>query len=113
MPGDQPAARPVQQPADIDGELLRLRPRQQHAVVERVQEPRSPIQRFSSTRMRCITRDLPGRPAEAESSAIRAQTRSRLGEAVGYGRRGVAVIALSASACRPVVGFVGRVAAQR
>ena len=36
--GHDPAGRPVQQPADIGGELLRLRPRQQHAVVERVQE---------------------------------------------------------------------------
>ena len=38
--GREPAAHAVQQPADIGRELLRLRPRQQHAEVERVQEPR-------------------------------------------------------------------------
>ena len=32
--------RAVQQPTDVDGQLLRLRPGQQHAEVQRVQEPR-------------------------------------------------------------------------
>ena len=60
---DEAAARAVHQPADIDGELLRLGARQQqHAVVQRVQEPRSPIQRLSSTRMRCITAICPAGP---------------------------------------------------
>ena len=72
--GDEPAPGPVQQPADIDRELLRLGPRQQHAVVERMQEPPSPIQRFSSTRMRCITAICPAGPPK-DSSAMRAQTR--------------------------------------
>ena len=39
MPADKAAERPVQQPADIGRKLLRLRPRQQHAVVQGVQEP--------------------------------------------------------------------------
>ena len=38
--GDEPALGLVQQPADVDGELLRLGAGQEHAVVERVQEPR-------------------------------------------------------------------------
>ena len=37
--GDQPAERPVHQPADIDGKLLGFGSRQQHAVVQRVQKP--------------------------------------------------------------------------
>ena len=36
---DQPAPCPMQQPADVHGELLRLGPGQQHAVVEGMQEP--------------------------------------------------------------------------
>ena len=36
--GDEAAPSAVQQPADVDRELLRLGPGQQHAVVERVQE---------------------------------------------------------------------------
>ena len=60
--GDEPALGAVQKPADVDGELLRLGAGQEHAVVERVQEPASPIQRFSSTRMRCITAICPAGP---------------------------------------------------
>ena len=37
-PRRESAARAVQQPADVGGELLRLGPRQQHAEIERVQE---------------------------------------------------------------------------
>ena len=36
--GDQAAARPVEQPADVGGELLRFGAGQQHAVVQCVQE---------------------------------------------------------------------------
>jgi len=36
---DQAALGLVKQPADVDGELLRLRAWQQHAVVQRMQEP--------------------------------------------------------------------------
>ena len=64
--GEQPAGRPVHQPADIDGELLRLRPRQQHAVVERMQEPgfRDPAAFLDQDAMH--HRDLPRRSAEAQ-----------------------------------------------
>ena len=83
MPGsdEQPAGhdaaeRAVHQPADIGRELLRLRARQQHAVVERVQEPASrEIQRFSSTRMRCMTAIWPAGPPKL-SIATRSQTRN-------------------------------------
>ena len=37
--GDEAASKAVEQPADVDGELLGLRPGEQHAVVEGVQEP--------------------------------------------------------------------------
>ena len=40
--GHQPAAQAVEQPTDVDRELLRLRAGQQHAVVQRVQEPALP-----------------------------------------------------------------------
>ncbi len=36
--GDQPPADAVEKPSDVDGELLRLGAREQHAVVERVEE---------------------------------------------------------------------------
>ena len=39
-PGRQPAAHTVHQPAEIGRELGRLRPRQQHAEIERMQEAR-------------------------------------------------------------------------
>ena len=78
--GDEAAARPVQQPADIGRELLRLGPGQQHAVVQRVQEPLSPIQRFSSTRMRCMTAICPAGPPKL-SSATRSPDAQRLARA--------------------------------
>ena len=39
VPATSPPYRLMQQPADVDGELLRLGPGQQHAVVEGMQEP--------------------------------------------------------------------------
>ena len=68
--GDDPAARAVHQPADVGGELLRLRPRQHHAVVERVQEaalgdPAPPLDQLL-----VHDRDLPGRPAEADEAEL-------------------------------------------
>ncbi len=36
--GNNAAPGPVHQPADISGQLLRLRARQQHAVIERMQK---------------------------------------------------------------------------
>ena len=65
-PGDHPAARAVQQPAEVDRELLRLRPRQQHAEVERVQEPRLADPALLVDEDAVHHRDLPGRAAEGQ-----------------------------------------------
>ena len=64
--GDNAAARLVHQPADIDGELLRLGPRQKMAVVQRMQKARfgNPAPFFDDDAMH--DRDLSGRAAEAE-----------------------------------------------
>jgi hypothetical protein len=61
------AERAVHQPADIGGELLRLRSRQEHAVVERVQESRfrDPALFFDDNAMH--HRDLPRGATEAEA----------------------------------------------
>ena len=68
--GDQSADRPVQQPAEIDGELLRLRSRQQHAVVERVQEARLVDPALLVDDDPVHQRDLAGGPAEAEQADL-------------------------------------------
>ena len=64
--GHQAAGRTVHQPADIGGELLRLGPGQQHAVVQRVQEPRlrHPAPFLDEHAMH--DRDLPRRTAETQ-----------------------------------------------
>ena len=64
--GHDAAGGPVQQPADIGRKLLRLRPRQQHAVVQRMQEPAlgDPVLFLDQDAVH--HRDLPGRAAEAE-----------------------------------------------
>ncbi len=64
--GDEPALRLVQEPADIDRELLRLGAGQEHAIVERVQEPvlAEPALLLDEDAMH--HGDLPGRPAEGE-----------------------------------------------
>ena len=65
--GHDAAERAVHQPADIGRELLRLGPRQQHAVVERVQEPalRNPALLLDQDAVH--DRDLAGRTAEAQA----------------------------------------------
>ena len=64
--GHDAAGGPVQQPADIGRELLRLRARQQHAVVQRMQEPAlgNPVLLLDENAMH--HRDLPGRAAKAQ-----------------------------------------------
>ena len=59
--GDEAAARAVEQPADIGGELLRLRAGQQHAEIEGVQEARlgDPLPLLDQHPVH--ERDLPGR----------------------------------------------------
>ncbi len=74
----------VHQPADVDGELDRLRPRQQHAVVERVQvavlgNPAAALDQFLVHH-----RNLPGRAAEADEAELEPVFE---GFAEGRGRR--------------------------
>ena len=63
-PGDDAAPRAVHQPADVDGELLRLGAGQQHAVVERVQEALLAEPAPALDQLAVHDRDLPGRAAE-------------------------------------------------
>ena len=56
----------MHQPADIDRKLMRLGPRQQHAVVERVQESRLADPALLLDEDAMHHRDLPGGPAEAQ-----------------------------------------------
>ena len=115
----------MHEPADIGGELLRLGAGQQHAVVQRVQEPVLADPALLLDEDAVHDRDLAGRSAEAESSATRSQTRNasaRLTPWRGRGRRGRAARRerrLTAPAhpgalgclARPVVGLVRSVAA--
>ena len=71
MPGSTnrtPATRPprsaVEQPADVDGQLLGLRAGQQHAVVQRVQEPALPDPAVLVDEVALHDGDLAGRAAE-------------------------------------------------
>ena len=70
MPGREPAAHAVQQPADIGRELLRLRARQQHAEIERVQETRLVDPFLLVDHDAVHHRDLAGRSAEAEAADL-------------------------------------------
>ena len=89
--GDDTTPCPVQQPADVYRELLRLRTGQQHAIVERVKESRlaDPATLFDELSMHQC--DLPGWTAEAHQSDSRPHPR-RLAEAhrsIGpFGRKG-------------------------
>ena len=69
--GDEPALRLVQEPADIDGKLLRLGAGEQHAVVERVQEPVLADPALLLDEDAVHDGDLPGRAAEGERGDAR------------------------------------------
>ena len=62
---DKPALGLVEQPADVDGELLRLGAGQQHAIVERVKEPLLADPSPLLDQHAVHHRDLAGRAAEA------------------------------------------------
>ena len=64
--GHDAAERAVHQPADIGGELLRLGAGQQHAVVERMQEPLLGDPALLLDEDAVHHRDLAGRAAEAQ-----------------------------------------------
>ena len=60
----------MQQPAEIDGELLRLRTGKQHAEIERVEKASfaDPFELFDEQAMH--DGNLPGRPAEAQQTDL-------------------------------------------
>ena len=66
--GGDPAARAVQQPADVGGELLRLGAGEQHAVVERVQESRLVDPAAALDQFVVHDRDLARRAAETDEA---------------------------------------------
>ena len=70
-PATSPPRAPMQQPADVGRELLRLGPGQQHAVVERVQEARLADPALLVDEHAVHQRDLTGRAAEAEQADLR------------------------------------------
>src|SRR5262245_37649421 len=69
-PGNDAARSAMQEPADVDRELLGLRPRQQHAVVQGMQKslfakPAAPIDQFA-----VHNRDLTSRAAERDEAEL-------------------------------------------
>ena len=66
--GHDPAQCPVQEPADVDRELLRLRSGQEHAVAQGMEKAllRDPFLPVHEVALH--DRDLAGRPAEADKS---------------------------------------------
>ena len=69
-PGHQTALHLVQQPSDIDRELLGLGTGQQHAVVERVQEPRLVDPAAPVDQLLVHQRDLSGGTAEVDEPEL-------------------------------------------
>jgi redox-sensitive bicupin YhaK (pirin superfamily) len=69
-PGHDAAPGAVQQPADVGRELLRLRSRQHHAVVERVQEASLRDPAPALDQLLVHHRDLAGRSAEADEAEL-------------------------------------------
>ena len=96
--GDQPAGRSVQEPAEVSGELLRFRARQQHAVVESMQKPLLADPTLLVDQHPVHQRDLPGRAPEAEQANFRpdlrrfGKARPRQRESVSRGRGIIVVI---------------------
>jgi hypothetical protein len=69
-PGHNPAPAPMHQPANVSRQLLRLRPRQQHAIVQGMQKtplgnPAPPLDQLL-----VHDRNLPGRPAETDKAQL-------------------------------------------
>jgi hypothetical protein len=82
--GGQAPRYAVHQPADIDGELLRFRPRQQGAVGQGVQEALFADPPFFVHQDAMHHRDLPRRPAEGERCDTHPRFQ-RLAEGDGFG----------------------------
>ncbi len=77
----------VEQPADVGGELLRLRAGQEHAVVEGVQEPvlGNPAPALHELLMH--DGNLPRGPPEADEAKLQPEGK-RFAERQAFGRRG-------------------------
>jgi len=73
--GNEAAAHAVHQPADIGGQLLSLRARQQHAEIQSVQEALLGNPALLIDNRRVHQGDLTGRPAEAQAADARPYTR--------------------------------------
>jgi hypothetical protein len=73
---DEPSPYAMQQPTQVDRELLRLRTRQQHAEVQRVQE--APVRHPRPTVHDLVVHegDLPGRPSEVDEPELDPEARS-------------------------------------
>jgi hypothetical protein len=69
----------VHQPADVDGELLRLGAGQEHAVVERVQEPFFGEPAAALDQLAVHDGDLARRAAETDEAELDPEAK-RLGE---------------------------------
>src|SRR3989344_9202535 len=80
-----PAPGAVHEPADVGGQLLRLRTWQHHAVIQGMQETALRNPALSLDQVLVHERDLPGRPPEAEKAQAKPVEES-LPE--GGGRRG-------------------------
>src|SRR5262249_34156808 len=83
---DDSAPGPVEEPADVDRELLRLRTRQQHAEGERVEEPLLGDPAAAIHQIALHDRDLSRRPAEAHEAELDPVT-ERLPEADSLDQR--------------------------
>ena len=89
-PGDNTATHTMKQPAKIDGELLRLRARKQHAEIQRMKKAAftDPFQLVDKKPVH--HRDLAGRPTETEKADLQPDQNS-LGEADAIGARPVPI----------------------
>lgn len=67
-PGHKATGDAVQQPPDVNCQLLRFRARQQNAVVQDIQGPCIADPALAFHHLMAHHGDLPGRPAEADKS---------------------------------------------
>ncbi|CAN5891219.1 hypothetical protein BH24BAC1_BH24BAC1_15030 [soil metagenome] len=101
--GRQPPAHPVQEPAQVSGQLLGLRARQQHAVVEGVQKlgVRHPLLLVHDKLLHDA--DLPGRPAKGDEPQFEPEEKRIPERGFGDGRRGSVCCCHDSPTCLPEV----------
>src|SRR5262249_20748597 len=86
--GDDPARHAMEQPPDVDRELRRLRPGEQHAVVERVKEPLLANPAPPLDQLAMHDGDLTGRAAERDEAELEPEAeRPGEGELARLGER--------------------------